>query len=396
MIEKEVLLHQTDKILPWLVEVRRDFHAHPEFGMEEFRTKDKICDYLDGMGIPFKAGIANTGVVGLIQGEQDGKTVALRADMDALPILEKNDIPYKSTIDGKMHACGHDAHMTVLLGAAKLLQENKHLLKGNVKLLFQPAEETVGGAEPMIKEGALENPKVDAVFGLHVDPAIPLGKIGVKYGQMNASSDTITITVKGKNAHGAYAYMGKDAIVIAAQVIGALQTIVSRGVDARESAVISIGTIHGGTQGNIVADEVKLVGTVRTLTPEIRKGVLQKLEETVTYVAKGMGGEAVLSVEPGYSSLINDDGMVDIVKASGEALIGEENVNLISRPSLGVEDFAFFAKAVPGAFFRLGVRNKERGIVHEVHTPYFNIDENSLKIGVAMQVWNVFSFLDGL
>ncbi|MBB2481389.1 amidohydrolase [Bacillus sp. APMAM] len=392
-MEKEILLQQAGGILPWLVEVRRDFHAYPEFGMEEFRTKDKICEYLDEMDIPYQAGIANTGVVGLIQGEQDGKTVALRADMDALPILEKNDIPYKSTVDGKMHACGHDAHMTVLLGAAKLLQENKHLLKGNVKLLFQPAEETVGGAEPMIKEGALENPKVDAVFGLHVDPAIPVGKIGVKYGQMNASSDTITITVKGKNAHGAYAYMGKDAIVIAAGVISALQTIVSRSVDARESAVISIGTIHGGTQGNIVADEVKLVGTVRTLTPEIRRGVLQKLEETVTYVAKGLGGEAVLSVEPGYTSLINNDEMVDIVKESGEALIGEENVNLLSRPSLGVEDFAFFAKAVPGAFFRLGVRNDEKGIVHDVHTPFFNIDENSLKIGVAMQVWNVFSFL---
>lgn len=394
MMEKEILLQQAGGILPWLVEVRRDFHAYPEFGMEEFRTKDKICEYLDEMGIPYQAGIANTGVVGLIQGEQDGKTVALRADMDALPILEKNDIPYKSTVDGKMHACGHDAHMTVLLGAAKLLQENKHLLKGNVKLLFQPAEETVGGAEPMIKEGALENPKVDAVFGLHVDPAIPVGKIGVKYGQMNASSDTITITVKGKNAHGAYAYMGKDAIVIAAGVISALQTIVSRSVDARESAVISIGTIHGGTQGNIVADEVKLVGTVRTLTPEIRRGVLQKLEETVTYVAKGLGGEAVLSVEPGYTSLINNDEMVDIVKESGEALIGKENVNLLSRPSLGVEDFAFFAKAVPGAFFRLGVRNDEKGIVHDVHTPFFNIDEKSLKIGVAMQVWNVFSFLE--
>lgn len=375
MIEKETLLQQAEEILPWLVEVRRDFHAYPEFGMEEFRTKDKICEYLDKIGIPYEAGIANTGVVGLIKGAQNGKTVALRADMDALPILEQNEIPYKSTIDGKMHACGHDAHMTVLLGAAKLLHQHKHLLKGNVKLLFQPAEETVGGAEPMIKEGALENPKVDAVFGLHVDTDIPVGKIGVKYGQMNASSDTITITVKGKNAHGAYAYMGKDAIVIAAQVINALQTIVSRGVDARESAVVSIGTIHGGTQGNIVADEVKLVGTVRTLTPEIRRSVLQKLEETVTYVAKGMGGEAVLTVEPGYTSLINDDEMVDIVRASGEALIGEENVKLITKPSLGV-------------------RNEERGIVHDVHTPLFNIDENSLKIGVAMQVWNVFRYLD--
>jgi len=336
MIEKEDLLQQAQEIFPWLIKMRRDFHTYPEFGMEEYRTKDKICEYLNEMGIPYTAGIANTGVVGLIKGDQDGKTIALRADMDALPILEQSDVPYKSTIDGKMHACGHDAHMTVLLGAAKLLNQNKHLLKGNIKLLFQPAEETVGGAVPMIKEGVLEDPKVDAIFGLHVDTDLPVGKIGVKYGQMNASSDTIFITVKGQNAHGAYAYMGKDAIVIAAQVISALQTIVSRGVDARESAVISLGTIHGGTQGNIVADEVKLVGTVRTLIPEIRESVLQKLEDTVTFVAKGMGGHAVLTVEPGYTSLINADEMVDIVKASGETLIGKENVKVLTKPKLGL------------------------------------------------------------
>lgn len=394
MIEKEVLLQEAKEILPWLIEVRRDFHSNPEFGMEEFRTMDKICEYLKEMGISFEAGIANTGVVGLIKGEQEGKTVALRADMDALPIFEQNEVSYKSLNDGKMHACGHDAHMTVLLGAAKLLNQYKHLIKGNVKLLFQPAEETVGGAKPMIEEGALENPKVEAIFGLHVDPDIPVGKIGVKYGQMNASSDTITIKVKGKNAHGAYAYMGKDAIVIAAQIISALQPIISRGVDARESAVLSIGVIHGGTQGNIVADEVTLVGTVRTLTPEIRRSVLKNLEDTVTYVARGMGGEAILSIEPGYTSLINNDDMVDIAKLSGEQLLGKENVKVIDVPSLGVEDFAFFAEAVPGAFFRLGVRNEDKGIIHDVHTPLFNLDEESLQIGAAMQVYNVLTYLN--
>lgn len=394
MIEKEVLLQEAKEILPWLIEIRRDFHSNPEFGMEEFRTMDKICEYLKEMGISFEAGIANTGVVGLIKGEQEGKTVALRADMDALPIFEQNEVSYKSLNDGKMHACGHDAHMTVLLGAAKLLNQYKHLIKGNVKLLFQPAEETVGGAKPMIEEGALENPKVEAIFGLHVDPDIPVGKIGVKYGQMNASSDTITIKVKGKNAHGAYAYMGKDAIVIAAQIISALQPIISRGVDARESAVLSIGVIHGGTQGNIVADEVTLVGTVRTLTPEIRRSVLKNLEDTVTYVARGMGGEAILSIEPGYTSLINNDDMVDIAKLSGEQLLGKENVKVIDVPSLGVEDFAFFAEAVPGAFFRLGVRNEDKGIIHDVHTPLFNLDEESLQIGAAMQVYNVLTYLN--
>ena len=286
----EILLQKARELLPWIISVRRDFHQYPEVGFNEWRTKRKICTYLDQMGILYTEA-AKTGVVGLIEGGKPGKTVALRADMDALPIKEKNDVPYKSKNEGLMHACGHDAHMTIMLGAAKILMNVRDQLAGNVKLLFQPAEETDGGAEPMIAEGVLENPKVEAIFGLHVAPEFSVGEIGWKYGQMNASSDTIHIKVKGKSAHAAYPYMGKDAIVIAAQIITALQTIVSREVDARKSAVISLGKIKGGTQGNVVADEVHLTGTVRTLDPEIRKYVLERIEETIAFVARGLGGK---------------------------------------------------------------------------------------------------------
>src|SRR5690625_4441990 len=241
MITNEQILQEAQAIYDWLVEIRRDFHKHPELGMAEYRTRDQIIKYLTAMDIPYEKDIANTAVVGFIEGSHPGKTVALRADMDALPIQELNDVPYKSVFDGKMHACGHDAHTAILLGTAKVLKDMQKSLKGNVKLFFQPAEETVGGAKPMIEEGVMENPKVEAVFGIHVAPELPTGEIGVIYDQMNASSDTILLTVKGENHHGAYPHGGKDAIVIAALVISTLQTIVSRNVDPRQGAVISIG-----------------------------------------------------------------------------------------------------------------------------------------------------------
>lgn len=394
MLSKDDLWKQAYALKPWLVNIRRDFHRHPELGMEEYRTRDQIVHYLQEMGIPYKNGIANTGVVGLIEGAKCGKTVALRADMDALPITEENEVDYKSTIPGNMHACGHDAHMTVLLGVARLLNECKEHLPGNVKLLFQPAEETVGGAKPMIQAGVLENPRVDAVFGLHVAPEIPVGEIGLKYGQMNAASDTIYLTVKGYNGHGAYPHTGKDAIVIAAQVITALQTIVSRNVDPRQSAVISIGVIQGGTQGNIIADEVKMTGTVRTFDLNVRELVLQRVEEVLNYTTRSMGGDYAFELgDDGYIALINDNNMVDIVRNSGEALLGRENVTQIDIPSMGVEDFAYFAAAVPSAFYRLGCRNETKGIVYSAHTGRFDIDEDCLPIGVALQVQNALYFL---
>ncbi|RNB85650.1 M20 metallopeptidase family protein [Brevibacillus panacihumi] len=391
-VGKEQVWQQAQEILPWLIEVRRDFHQYPEIGLEEFRTQEQVMRYLDEMGIPYTKS-AGTGIVGLIQGGRPGATVALRGDMDALPILEAEDREYRSKIPGKMHACGHDAHMTCLLGAARILNHYKAELAGNVKLFFQPAEETVGGALPMIKEGVLENPKVDAVFGLHVSSDIPAGHIGVKYGQMNASSDDLSIIVRGENGHGAYPHSGRDAIVIAAHVITALQTIVSRNVDPRRAAVITIGMISGGTANNILAQEVKLTGTIRTLEPSVREQVKERIQEVAALTARALGGEAEVTYEEGYTSLINDDALVDLVKRNGEELLGEQHVRINELPNMGVEDFAYFAENVPGAFFHLGVRNEETGCVYPVHHPNFDLDERSLAVGAAMQALNTLVYL---
>jgi amidohydrolase len=389
---KERVWKQGQEILPWLIEVRRDFHQYPEIGFEEFRTQEQIMRYLNEMGIPYTKS-AGTGIVGLIKGGRPGATVALRADIDALPITEAEDREYRSKIPGKMHACGHDAHTTCLLGAARILNGCKEELAGCVKLFFQPAEETDGGALPMIKEGVLENPKVEAVFGLHVSSDIPVGQIGVRYGQMNASSDELIITVRGENGHGAYPHSGRDAIVIAAHVITALQTIVSRNVDPRQAAVITLGVIQGGTASNILAQEVKLTGTIRTLDPAVRALVKERVRQVADMSARSLGGEAEVTINEGYTSLINNDKLVDLVKRNGEELLGSENVRINAMPNMGVEDFAFFAEHVPGAFYHLGVRNEETGCVFPVHHPRFDLDERSLAVGAALQAYNAMVYL---
>ncbi|ABW17964.1 M20 metallopeptidase family protein [Alkaliphilus oremlandii] len=387
------LLNEAKKIEDWLISIRRDFHRHPELGMAEFRTREKIIGYLEELGIRYQSHVAGTGVVGFIEGKQEGRTIALRADMDALPIEDRKEVPYGSTIPGKMHACGHDAHMTILLGAARLLKERADELKGQVKLFFQPAEETVGGAKPMIEAGVMENPKVDCVIGLHVSSQIETGEIGIRYGQMNAASDTIKIVLHGKSSHGAYPQEGVDAILMAGQVLTALQSIVSRNVSPIKSAVITIGVIHGGTQGNIIADRVELIGTVRTLEAETRVFVINKIEAIVKNIAAAMGGKAEFFREEGYTALINTDSIVDMVRFNGEKILGYGKVHRIEHPSLGVEDFAYFAEKAPGAFYILGCRNEEKGIIHEAHYGLFDIDEECLSVGVAMQVGNVLTFL---
>lgn len=395
MQTKEHILQEAEEMKDWLVDIRRDFHMHPELSTQEFRTHDKIIEHLTALGIAYESHVADTGVVGIIHGEKEGKTVALRGDIDALPIFEENEIPYKSLNEGAMHACGHDAHTTIVLGTAKYLQENRDQFSGTVKLFFQPAEEAVGGAKRMIEAGAMENPKVDAVFGLHVDTFIPAGEIGVRYGQMNASTDTVTLTIKGTNAHGAYPQNGVDSIVVASHVVQALQTIVSRNVDPRDSAVVTLGVIEGGTQSNIIAKEVTLTGTVRTLSKETRAMVLNRIEEILAQTTKAFGADYACELDPnGYIALVNTDEMVDIVKDSGVKILGEDKVSNVEQASLGGEDFSFFAEAAPSAFFRLGARNEEQGIIHGGHTGKFNVDEACLPVGVALQIQNVLTFLE--
>jgi len=314
--------------------------------------------------------------------------------MDALPIQDKKNVVYKSTIDGKMHACGHDAHTSILLGTAKILKGMEEDLHGNVKLFFQPAEETVGGAERMIEDGVMENPGVDAVFGLHVSPEIDVGKIGIKYGQTNAYTDSLEITVYGKDGHAARPHEGIDAIVTASQIVVALQSIVSRNIDPVNSVVVTIGTINGGTRCNIIADRVRLTGTMRTLDPDTRELVIKRIKNIVTQIAEAMGGKAECIIKDGYPALVNTDEIIDIVRDSGEGVLGADNVTILKTPRLGGEDFAYFAKAAPSAFYRLGCGNAEKGIIHGAHTCLFDIDEDCLVFGTALQVQNVLTFLN--
>ncbi|MEI6857973.1 amidohydrolase [Psychrilyobacter sp.] len=386
-MDSNKFLELAKEISPWLSKVRRDFHMYPELGMEEFRTQRKICEYLDEFGVLYKK-MAKTGVVGEIKGKDAVKTIALRADMDALPILEKNDVSYRSKNHGVMHACGHDAHTTILLGVAKILSEKKDELGVNVRFIFQPAEETVGGAEPMIEEGVLEG--VDAIFGLHVSSLIDKGSVEYRYKQMNASSDRIEIEVQGRSAHGAYPGDGVDAIMITAQLITAMQSIVSR-IDARDSVVLTIGMIEGGTAPNIIADSVKLVGTLRTLDPKIRESVKEKLKILVDTLPVSMGGKGVLKVGKGYSPLINDDKMVDLVRRSATDILGIENVLEKEKANMGVEDFGYYLEKIPGVFFNLGVKNEKKGITALAHNDCFDIDEDALHLGVAIQILNVLS-----
>ncbi|MDD4678785.1 MAG: M20 family metallopeptidase [Tissierellia bacterium] len=384
-----------DEIFDELVEIRRDFHMNPELSENEFRTQDKIREYLNKWGIENYI-CAETGVVGIIKGKHKGKTIGIRGDIDALPIHEKSDVPYSSVTPGVMHACGHDAHAAIVLGIAKIIKEmadSEGSINGNVKLLFQPAEETIGGAERMIQEGCMEAPNVDYVLGLHVQPYLDSGKVELKHGKLNAATDSINIALKGKASHGAYPDEGIDAIVMAGYVITALQSIVSRNTSPINSVVVSLGKISGGVKDNIIADEVIITGTLRTLDDETRQFTKDKISNIVNNTAMAFGGEGLTTFYEGYKSLINDNEVVDIIKENAEKLLGKENVEFKEFPSLGAEDFSYFLDVAKGAFFHLGCGNSAKGITSPLHSEHFDIDEECLKVGVMLQVENIMTLL---
>lgn len=393
--EAAALLAEARDILPWMVEIRRDLHRHPELGLEEHRTSGRVQERLRELGIEHVAGLAGTGVLGLLPGAGPGRVVALRADLDALPIQDAKEVPYRSEVPARMHACGHDVHTAIALGAARLLGPRLRHRPGLVKLIFQPAEETVGGAKLLVEAGVLEAPRVEAIFGLHVDPELEVGTVGLRYGQRNAASDNLTIAIHGRSCHGAYPASGVDAIVAAAHVVTALQTVVSRNLDARSSGVVTLGSIEGGTVGNVVAQVVRMVGTLRTLDRSTRELVRTRVREIASGVAAGLGARAEVEIEPSYDPVINDDRMIDLVRASAERLVGGARVTIFDRPNMGVEDFGFYLTHVPGAFFSLGVRNEARGIVHPVHNDRFDVDEECLAYGAALQALNALAVLEG-
>lgn len=380
-----------DEMYDELIAIRRDFHMHPELSNKEFKTNKKIKTFLNKNNIT-NTTIANTGVLGLIKGSQkSNKTVALRADIDALPIHEINEVSYKSKFDNIMHACGHDVHTTILLGTAKVLQELRNEFSGNVKLLFQPAEETTGGALTMIEEGCLENPKVDYILGLHVMPYLETGKIELKYGKLNASSDGIKIIVKGKNGHGAYPETGIDAIIIASHIIIALQTLVSRNISPLNSCVLSFGTINGGMKRNIICNEVIITGTLRTLDESTRKFAHETIKRIADFESKAFGGHSTITIESGYESLINDRTTLDFVANTAENLLGKSKIIYKEFPSLGVEDFSYFSNRVKGAFYHLGC--KKANLETSLHASNFDINEECIKIGILLQVETTLALL---
>lgn len=368
----------------WMVDIRRRLHRIPEKGFAEFKTQKVIMETLDALGIPYTT--ERTWVVGLIEGGRPGGVVALRADMDALPLEEPEGLPFRSEHPGMMHACGHDAHMTMVLGAAKVLMAMRDRLPGTVKLLFQPAEETDGGAEPMVRRGVLENPHVDRVYGLHVQPYLPVGVIETRAGTLNASTDEVELTIHGRASHGAYPESGADAIVCAAQVITSLQTLVSRNVSPLASAVLSLGTISGGTAGNIICDRVGLRGTLRTASGELRAMMKRRIAEVANGVAAAMGCTAEVRITPGYAALVNDEAEAARVMRVGARLLGEANVVKKAAPSMGGEDFSFFCEDVPGAFFHLGCVKKADMPAPLLHSRDFHLDEDCLTLGAMMHV----------
>lgn len=370
-----------------LIEIRRTLHQYPELGFEETNTSKYIKEFLKKEGIEFKE-FAGTGVCGIIKGTKEGinnKVIGLRADIDGLPMQDKKVCSYSSKVAGKMHACGHDGHATILLGVAKLLNKNKNMFNGTVKLIFEPAEETTGGAKVMIKEGVLTNPTVDVMCGLHVEETLDTGMVMVRRGTVNAASNPFTITIKGSGGHGAYPDTAVDPIVMASHVVTSLQSIVSREIKPVNPAVVTIGSIHGGTAQNIIPSEVNLGGIIRTMTNEDREFAKKRLQDIVNGVCTTFRGSADIEIEESYPCLYNDDNMVEILEYSAKNIIGSENVKVQKNPKLGVESFAYFANAVPSVFYFLGIRNEEKGIIHPAHNSLFDIDEDALPIGVAIQ-----------
>lgn len=366
------------------IEMRHHLHAHPELSYKEFETSRFVQQKLHEWNIPFQV-MATTGVIGIIEGKNpSSRIVALRGDMDALPIQEQNNVTYKSLVDGVMHACGHDVHTTCLLGAAKILSETKDSWEGTVKLIFQPGEEkNPGGASLLIKEGALEAPEPQCIFGLHVNPQLEVGKLSFRSGKVMASADEIYITVKSKGGHAAAPHLTADTILIASHLVVALQQVISRNNNPLSPSVLSISSIQGGFTTNVIPSEVKLMGTFRAMDEEWRfkaHGIIKKL---ATELVHSMGGEIDLLIDVGYPTVYNNEALHEVAKSIAQDFMGAGNVEE-TEVRMGAEDFGFYSQQIPGCFFRLGTANKQKGITAGVHTPLFNIDEAAIEIGIGI------------
>jgi amidohydrolase len=385
------------RVEPGVITTRRDLHQHPELGNREVRTAKIVADRLRALNIEVTENVAHTGVIGLLKGAKPGKVVALRADMDALPVTEQVDLPFASKVRtayngqevGVMHACGHDAHVAILLGVAEVLAGMREQIPGTVKFIFQPAEEGApqgeeGGAELMVKEGALDNPKVDAIFGLHVTSRFPVGEIGYRPEGMMAAVDSFEIVVRGKQTHGAYPWLGVDPIVIASQIVLGLQTIPSRQLDSTIApSIVTVGAIHGGVRSNIIPDEVEMIGTIRSLDAKMRDEIHARIRKTAESIATSGGGTATVTITTGYPITYNDPALTEKSAPTLRRIAGNGNVKVVNAV-LGAEDFSFFQQKVPGLFFWVGTRPADQTPEQAAsnHSPLFYVDERGLLLGV--------------
>ena len=384
---KTTLQQRSREIHSEVIDLRRTIHANPELAFEEYETSALVKRQLEALGIEYQEEVAKTGVVGFIRGKGEGKVIALRADMDALPIIEDNDKPYISKNPGKMHACGHDVHTSSLLGTAKLLQEHRDHFSGTIKLIFQPSEEKLpGGASVMIQEGVLQNPSVESILGQHVQPFLDAGKIGIRRGMYMASADEIYLTIKGKGGHAAQPQAFIDPVIIMAEVLTSLQTVVSRMADPRIPSVLSFGKITAAGATNVIPNEVKLEGTYRTMDEKQRARAHRMIKDIAVNTARAMGGDAEINILKGYPVLHNDVELATRSRSWISDYVGEENVVDIDI-WLAAEDFAWYTQEVPGCFYRLGTRNEAKGIVHGVHTPKFDIEEDALSLSTGLMAW---------
>lgn len=392
------LKRDVDEMLPGVIADRRHLHEHPELGMQEHETAKFVADRLAALGVEdIRTGISETGVTGLIHGTGSGpgagKVVLVRADMDALPIREENDVDYRSRHDGVMHACGHDAHTAILLGVARVLVDRRAQFAGTVKLCFQPCEETgPGGARWMIEQGVLEDPPVDACFGLHVWQNEPVGDVLVGDGPVMAASDRFEVTVQGKGGHGAMPDRCVDPIVVGMAIVNALQTIVSREVDPTESAVVTVGEFHAGEAPNVIPDTATIRGTVRTFTPEVQDHIERRIVELAEGIGAAMRARVTAAYRRGVPATVNDPAMAAIARRAAIEVVGEEHVRP-QVPTMGGEDFSHFLRERPGCYFFVGTNNAERGLVWGHHHPKFDIDEEALGIGVETMVRTLMGYL---
>ena len=403
-LEKDIAAVES-KVIEW----RRDIHEHPELSNREFQTAEKIAAHLKSLGIEVQTGVAHTGVVGLLKGKKPGKVVALRADIDALPVTERNDLPFKSNVKseylgqevGVMHACGHDTHIAILMGVAEVLSKNTDKIRGTVKFIFQPAEEGAppgeeGGAELMVKEGVLDNPKVDAIYGLHIGSYLPVGQIAYKPGGALAAAQRFVVTIKGKQSHGSAPWSGVDPIYVASKIVDGYQSIISRELElTKEAAVITVGKISGGVRNNIIPESAELVGTIRTLDYDMQKQVNQRMIEMAQDIAKAYRAEATVEIAKGVPITYNDVDLTEKSLPSLQQMAGAENVHTI-KAITGAEDFSFYQEKIPGFFFILGGKDPKAGADEYFphHTPDFKIDDSGLSLGVKAMTEIALDYLD--